>query len=379
MYNDVYDFVKIKQAFYCARHGKLDNPSANRFEINMLSECVALSDKLRSKEYSTGESTKFKVFYPKERDIESSSFVDKVVQHSYCDNVLYPAVSNKFILDNYASQYGKGTTFGLDRLKHHLRHYFFSNKSASEKYRKENGLPPIPVEQGYYADGWILKCDIKKYFAHINHDLVKEKIRTIFDDADIIWLSDTVIDSVSTTDGVGLPIGYQSSQLYALLLLNGLDHMIKEKLHIKGYGRYVDDFYLIHKDKAYLQHCLKVIRAYLSDYGLELNQKTQILPLKNGIDFLGFHTYLTDSGKIICKIRKRSKENMRRKLKKYAEDHKAGIRSMESIQASYGSWRAFASYGDTHHLISNMDSYFLHLFGVPYSNKAMKNKSANRS
>lgn len=280
MYNDVYDFVKIKQAFYNARHGKLNNPSANKFEINMLKECLALSDKLRSKEYSTGKSTKFKVFYPKERDIESSSFVDKVVQHSYCDNVLYPDVSSKFIYDNYASQYGKGTTFGLDRLKHHLRHYFFSNKSASEKYRKENGLPPIPVEQGHYADGWILKCDIKKYFAHINHDLVKEKIHTVFNDADIIWLSDTIIDSVSTTDGVGLPIGYQSSQLYALLLLNGLDHMIKEKLHIKGYGRYVDDFYLIHKDKAYLQYRLKVIQDYLSGYGLELNQKTQILPIK---------------------------------------------------------------------------------------------------
>lgn len=367
MYDRVYNFSNIKRAFYCSRHGKLNNPSANKFEINMLSECVALSDKLRSKEYSTGKSTKFKVYYPKERDIESSSFIDKVVQHSYCDNVLYPAVNEKFITDNYASQYNKGTAFGLDRLKCHLRHYFFSNKAIAEKYRKENGLPLVPVEEGHYADGWILKCDIKKFFSHINHDVVKEKVHKIFSDNDVLWLSDTIIDSVSVNNGVGLPIGYQSSQLYALLLLNGLDHFVKEKLHIKGYGRYVDDFYLIHKDKSYLQHCLNVIQDYLSQYGLELNRKTQIFPIKNGIDFLGFHTYITDSGKVICKLRKRSKENMKRKLKKFAEEYKAGMRSIENIRASYGSWRSFASYGNTHHLIRNMDEYYYKLFGQQFN------------
>lgn len=110
-------------------------------------------------------------------------------------------------------------------------------------------------------------------FAHINHEAVKEKLKKLFVDKDIKWLSDTIIDSVSASDGVGLPIGYQSSQLYALVLLNGLDHLVKEKLHIKGYGRYVDDFYLIHKDKKYLQECLVIIRDYLSEYGLELNEK----------------------------------------------------------------------------------------------------------
>ena len=224
----------------------------------------------------------------------------------------------------------------------------------------------MSVEQGHYADGWILKCDIRKFFAHIDHEAVREKLNTLFADKDIKWLSDTIIDSVSTNGGVGLPIGYQSSQLYALVLLNGLDHLVKEKLHIEGYGRYVDDFYLIHNDKKYLQECLKIIRNYLSGYGLELNEKTQILPLKNGIDFLGFHTYLTDTGKVICKLRKRSKENMKRKLRKYAKNYEAGTMSIEKIRQSYGGWRSFASYGNTHHLIDDMDKYYNKLLGQSF-------------
>lgn len=367
MYEIIYDFSNIKRAFYNARHNKLNNPSANQFEINMLSECVRLSDELKYKTYTTGKSTQFKVYYPKERNIESSSFRDKVVQHSYCDNILYPAVCDKLIYDNFASQYGKGTQFGLERLKRQLRHYFFSNKAIAEKFRKENNLPQISVEEGHYADGWILKCDIRKFFAHIDHQAVKDKLEKLFDDNDIRWLSDTIIDSVSIGDGIGLPIGYQSSQLYALVLLNGLDHLVKEKLHIKGYGRYVDDFYLIHRDKSYLQYCLSVIRNYLGEYGLELNEKTQIFPLKNGIDFLGFHTYLTDTGKVVCKVRKRSKDNMRRKMKKFAKLYRNGLISLEKVRNSYGGWRAHASYGDTYHLIQNMDWYYERLFGEPFN------------
>lgn len=367
MYEKIYNFSNIKRAFYNARHGKINNSTANKFEINLLSECVILSDELKYKRYSAGKSTKFKVYRPKERDIESSTFRDKVVQHSYCDNILYDAIANRLIFDNYASQHGKGTHFALDRLKGHLRHYFFSNKAAGEKYRKGKSLPLIPVEQGNYAEGWILKCDIRKFFANINHNIVKDKLLKILEDEDLIWLSDSIIDSVNVDSGVGLPIGYQSSQLYALLLLDGLDHLIKEKLHIKGYGRYVDDFYLIHKDKTYLQHCLKVITDYLSEYGLELNKKTQILPIKNGIDFLGFHTYLTNTGKVICKLRKSSKESMKRKLRKFKEKYDEGTMTIDEINQSYMGWRTHASYGNTYHLIQNMDDYYEKLFGISHS------------
>lgn len=119
-------------------------------------------------------------------------------------------------------------------------------------------------------------------------------------------------------------------------------------------------------DKSYLQYCLSVIRNYLGEYGLELNEKTQIFPLKNGIDFLGFHTYLTDTGKVVCKVRKRSKDNMRRKMKKFAKLYRNGLIPLEKVRHSYGGWRAHASYGNAYHLIQNMDQYYEWLFGEPF-------------
>lgn len=360
MYEQVYDFSNLKRGFLAANHGKLCNPAANKFEIRLLEALVVLSDMLRDKTYQPGKTTCFKVYYPKARDIETNSFKDKVVLHSLCDNVLYQAIQPSFIYDNYASQVGKGRAFGLERLKGFLRNYFFSRKAEHKRYLKANGLPPIPVEQGHYADGWVLKCDIRKYFANIRHDIVKEKLRKYINDPDALWLLDAILDTVADP---GLPIGFQTSPLLSLLLLNDFDHMVKEKLHIKYYGRYMDDFYLIHHDKAYLQKCLLEIKRYLGEYGLELNEKTQIFPLRNGIDFLGFHTYITDTGKVIQKIRKRSKDNVRRKLKKFKRKLDNGEMTSDKIKAFYVSWRAYAAGGNTYHLVQDMDALYNSLFG----------------
>lgn len=359
MYEQIYDFTNLKNGFRASNHGKIHNPAANKFEIRLLEALVLLSNQLKNKTYTTDKTTKFKIYYPKERDIESNSFKDKVVQHSLCDNILYDAIQPSFIYDNYASQIGKGREFGLDRLKKHLRHYFFSRKSANEKRLKELGLPLITVEEGNYADGWVLKCDIRKYFANVKHEIVLEKLKKYIQDEDVIWISDVILKTVNNPS---LPIGHQTSQLFSLMVLNDFDHMIKEKLHIKYYGRYVDDFYLIHEDKEYLKYCLKVMTDYLNECGLELNNKTQIFPLKNGIDFIGFHTYLTDTGKVVQKLRKRSKDNMRRKLKKFKKKLDANEMDIEKIQQIYTSWRAYAKYGDTYHLIQNMDKLYNSLF-----------------
>lgn len=290
-FEEVYKFEALYRAYRKARQGKRWKEAAAKFEVNLLEALNLLSEMLRTKTYKLSPYNTFKVYEPKERIVMSNSYKDKVVQHALCDNVLEPVLTKSFILDNYASQKNKGTHFGLDRLREFMRSF----------YRK-NGV-----------DGWVLKCDITKYFYNIKHDILKQQIRRHLTDANILWLVDMIIDS--TEGNVGLPIGNQTSQLFALLYLNNLDHFIKEKLGIKYYGRYMDDFYLIHRDKAYLQDCLKQIEAHAAELGLTLNNKTQILPLKNGIDFLGFHSYITESGKVIRKVRRKSKNNVRRKLK----------------------------------------------------------------
>ena len=196
---------------------------------------------------------------------------------------------------------------------------------------------------------------------NIKHDALKSLIRKYISDPDCLWLLDMIIDS--TEGNVGIPIGNQSSQIFALLYLSSLDHMVKEKLGIKFYGRYMDDFYLIHEDKEYLRYCWKEIEIHVNELGLSLNAKTNIYPLKNGIDFLGFHSYLTESGAVIRKVRRKSKNNARRRLTKMRGLLETGKITPEKVEQSYKSWRGHASKGNCYHLIRNMDQHYNKLFG----------------
>lgn len=339
-FEKIYSFESPYRAYRKARQGKRWKGAAAKFEVNLLEALNLLSYQLRTKKYTMSPYNTFEVYEPKKRVVMSNSYKDKVVQHALCDNVLEPILTRSFIRDNYASQVGKGTHDGLGRLQEFLRRF----------YRK-NGV-----------DGWILKGDISKYFYSIRHDVLKTLIREKITDPDVLWLVDLIIDS--TEGNVGIPIGNQTSQLFALLYLDGLDHFIKEKLGIKYYGRYMDDFFLIHEDKEYLRHCRKEIEAFVAARGLSLNAKTNIYPLKNGIDFLGFHTYLTETGKVIRKVRRRSKNNMKRKLKKFAGLKAAGKIDQKTIEQSYQSWRGHASKGNCYHLIRRTDQYYKSLFGI---------------
>lgn len=102
--------------------------------------------------------------------------------------------------------------------------------------------------------------------------------------------------------------------------------------------------------------------AHLAERGLSLNNKTQIFPLRNGLDFLGFHTYLTDSGKVIRKVRKSSRDRMKRKLRKYAVMLENGAITKEKVSESYQSWRAHAAHGNCRSLIAKYDEIYSSLF-----------------
>lgn len=166
---------------------------------------------------------------------------------------------------------------------------------------------------------------------------------------------------IDSTPDPGIPIGNQSSQLLALLYLDAFDHWLRDDRGLV-YGRYMDDFYIIHSDKLLLRQILKEIEAYIKPLGLRLNGKTQILPLKNGIDFLGFHTYLTQTGKVVRKVRAKSIDNMKRKIRKFRGLVDSGKMTLDSVVQSYASWTGHISHGNTYHLRQNMDAYFFSYF-----------------
>jgi retron-type reverse transcriptase len=335
----VYDFANLYAAYRAACKGKRWKSTVAKVEANALEAVSCLQNELREGTYRPGAYYEFFVYEPKKRLIQTNSIKDKIVQHAFCDQVLYPVLSRPFILDNYGSQVGKGTHFGLDRLRDFMREY----------YRRHGS-----------AEGWVLKADVHHYFASIRHDILKQDVAELLTDPRCLALSTAIIDS--TPGDVGIPIGNQSSQIYALLYLNKLDHFVKEVLRIRYYGRYMDDFYLIHEDKAVLKEAWARIEEHLAARGLELNGKTNIFPLRNGLDFLGFHTYLTDTGKVIRKVRRSSRERMKRKLRKFAVMYEAGTISKEEITASYQSWRSHAMHGQCRSLVQKYDRIFEQIF-----------------
>lgn len=336
-FEKVVDFGNLYQAYLKSKSSKGFSKSSQKFQVLALDGIHQIKRRLETKTYQVSKYNEFTIYEPKERVIKACSFVDKIVQHSLCDNVLIPRLNKEFIQTNYAGQIGKGTLYGLDCLKAQM--YL-----AYQKY-------------GY--DCWIVKADIGKFFYNINHDILKDILKYFIEDKEVYWLCEKFINS---TEGLGLPLGNQISQVYALLYLSGLDHFITGELGVNYYGRYMDDFYLIVQDKEYAKWCLAVIYEFVHTLGLELNGKTQIIPFKNGIKFCGFHTYITSDGKVIRKLKNENKRAAKKKFKKMVGLVKNEKLSKEKFYESYNAWKNHISHGNGVKLGYKMDMYIEELF-----------------
>ncbi|MBP3635929.1 MAG: RNA-directed DNA polymerase, partial [Bacilli bacterium] len=163
---------------------------------------------------------------------------------------------------------------------------------------------------------YYLKCDIRKYFPSINHDILLNLLKKVNFSNDEMWLIEKYVRSKPSSYNCGLPLGNQTSQWFALFYFDMVDRHIKEKLRVKHYIRYMDDMILVSRDKEYLKYCLDEIRKICEiELNLLLNNKTQIGKVSNGIDFLGFRNVLTSSGKVVRKLRQSSKIRMKKHLK----------------------------------------------------------------
>lgn len=272
------------------------------------------------------------------RHIKSVHFSERVVQKSFCTNILYPTFTRSLIYDNGASQKGKGTQFALDRLTTHLRRHF-------RKYGREGG---------------ILLIDFSDYFGNVAHEPLFKIYRQIFTDPRVIALG---MSFISAFGDKGLGLGSETSQINAVMLPNHADHYAKEVLRIRGYGRYMDDSCLLHHSIAYLEECLERLEAIYSEYGIVINKKkTKIVDLKHGFTFLKTHFYITETGRIIKKPCRDSITRERRKLKKQAALVASGVLAFDEVRRSYASWRGSMSHRDAYRTVQSMDRLFNRLF-----------------
>ena len=188
--------------------------------------------------------------------------------------------------------------------------------------------------------GYFYRGDISKYYYSINHEKAIDIMEYHFPE-ETHWL---IEEFVNSTDGnIGIALGNQINTVVSNLYLDGLDKFITGELGIRYYGRYADDFYLIHPDKQYLKYCENCIKEYLDTLDLKLNPKSQIIPFKNGISFLGFHFYVRD-GKIDIRLDNKKKREYRRKFNKLCKKVRSKEMDLSVLETSYQSWKNHASY-----------------------------------
>lgn len=274
----------------------------------------------------------------KKRHIRSVTIGERIVQRCLCDYALVPVLGRTYIYDNGASMANKGYSFAVDRLCQHLRQH----------YRR------------YGTEGYVLLFDFSKFFDRVSHRVVKAVLHKEFSDERIIKLTEHFIDAFGD---VGLGLGSQISQVLALASANRLDHYIQEQCRIGSYGRYMDDGYLIHPSKEYLQKCLEGIRRICEELEITLNEKkTQIVKLSHGFTFLKVRFFLLPGGRIVRKIYHCSVTRMRRKLKSYQRFVAAGKMTMDDVYQSWQSWKAYASNFNAWHTIQSMAALYNKLF-----------------
>ena len=324
-YEKIFRFENLYRAYKQAASGKRHKKDVTSFDLNLPENLWRLHDALKNKTYHPAPYYCFTIHDPKTREIQALRFADRVVQRSLCDNVLRPWFEPRLVYDCAACRTGKGTHFAMDRLSEFMRSF----------YRKHG------------TNGWILKCDVRKYFDSVDHAVLKARLRR-FPDPEVLDLLYQIVDNFSKEPDKGLPMGNQSSQWFALYYLDGIDRIIKEKYRIKYYTRYMDDLVLLHEDRRVLKQCLKEIQEYAEkELKLEFNQKTQLFPIAQGVDYLGWHFYMTDTGKVIRRLRTSSKRRFKRRLKLFQRQYAAGENDIEAIKRSLASYRGHLNHGHT--------------------------------
>ncbi|NJR63882.1 MAG: RNA-directed DNA polymerase [Cyanobacteria bacterium CRU_2_1] len=333
LWSQVVAFENLLQASRQAQRGKRYRPNVLEFNYNLAQELLQLQTELTQQTYIPGRYRTFRIRDPKSRLISAAPYRDRVVHHALC-NIIVPLIDRTFIGDTYANRCGYGTHRALQR---------FTQFARSSRY--------------------ILQCDIRKYFPSIDHEILKTILRRKIKCPETLWLIDRIIDGSNPQGEAveyfpgddlltpvqrrkGLPIGNLTSQFFANVYLNGLDHFVKEQLQAQRYLRYVDDFCVFSDDRAFLETARLAIETYLNSLRLKLHPiKTQLFETCCGANFVGFRI-LPDR----IRVRNHNLKRARHRFRQLQQDYITGQVSLTELKQRLQSWEAHLLHGDTHRL-----------------------------
>lgn len=254
-------------AWYEFKKGKRRRVDIQAFELNLENSIFALSEELANGHYLTDNYHQFRVNDPKPRLISKATVRDRLVHHAIY-RILYPLFDQIFIYDSYSCRNEKGT------------HKAFARLEQLTRRCNKNHTQPC----------FALKCDIRKFFDSVDHDVLLKLLAKRVTDDKLLDLLEKIIKGFSSKPGKGMPIGNLTSQLFANVCMDPLDKFIIHQLNIKFYVRYADDFLILASDKDELMGYFVEIRRFLKEnLCLDLRpNKISLRKLEWGIDFVGY-------------------------------------------------------------------------------------------
>jgi len=315
-------FENLLRAHDRASEGKKHKKEVILFEMDLETNIIRIMNEIRDGTYKFGKYREFTVYEPKERIIKSLPYRDRVVHQWYIEEFIKPFFYCRFISNTYACLDNRGTHKAVKKTQEFMR----------IMKRKNNS---------YY----VLKCDIRKYFYSIDKRILINILKRNISDKLLLRFSEIILD-----DGVdiGIPIGNYTSQYFANIYLNELDHYVKDKLHIKYYIRYMDDFILLLNNKDEAKIILNKISLFLKyNLNLSLNKKSKYYPSRYGIDFCGYRIYETH---II--LRKRFKKKIKKSINVWKYLKNKNVLDYKKMRLSWNSYLGHASHANAYNFIN---------------------------
>lgn len=330
LWDRITSFENLVAAARAAYRGKRFRPTPAEFQHDLEPNLLELQEELRSGGYCPGPYRAFWIHDPKRRLISAAPYRDRVVHHAVC-RVIEPIFDRTFVFDSYANRLGKGTHKALDRCTAFCRRWRY-----------------------------VLKCDVEKFFPSVDHEVLLGLVARKIKCAPTLKLLRRIIASSNPQEPVvryfpgddlftpferrrGLPIGNLTSQFLANVMLNPLDHFVKEERRADGYIRFADDFLVFGDDKRALAGMREEMRAFLARYRLSLHpRKCVVLPVRVGVPFLGWRVFPDHR-----LIRRSTGVRFQRRLGELAAAFKQGNIGLPEVKASLASWVGHLKHGDT--------------------------------
>ena len=318
--SDIFDRIcswkSLVEAYHSARKGKREHAAVVAYGALLEEETIALQGRLQSGVWGPSAPRVFKVTDPKPRLITAPPFLDRVVHHALVKEI-EPLFERRFIDQSHACRRGRGVHGAVHSLQKMIR-----------------------IEQRNFGDVYVLKADISKFFASIDHGRLIEIVKRTVRCQRTLALLRSILCGYGFEGGIGLPVGALTSQLMANAYLDQLDHFVKDHLGLRWYLRYMDDWIIVGHDKAELWRIYDVLADMLATrLGLRLNRKSTVQPIAQGVDFCGYRVFATH-----ILPRKRNIRRARKRLQQSADKVAAGADIEVELAPRLASFRGYVAH-----------------------------------